>query len=172
MLDSQGQPEPKPQQIEDPAESGDADVRKELVEERLLRRLADEKFRLKLAEVAERELDRMPKRFVWLVASPVVLGSAILIFVVLAWAVFKLIDASGTTSTALVVGALLVLVPAVLAAWQKENAAEYAQRVFDQAESVVSPPPKPEISAPAPGSTTGSTDADTPARRGWRHRGS
>jgi hypothetical protein len=160
------------QQNANAPEPGDAGVQSELVQERLHRKLVDEKFRLKLAEVAARELDRMPTRFVWLVASPVVLGSVLLIFVGFAWGVFKSIGPSGTTSTALVVGALLVLVPAVLAAWQKENAAEYAQRVFDQAESVVNPPPKPQITEPTPGAATKLVDPDTPPRGGWRRRGS
>ena len=74
-------------------------------------------------------------------ASPVLLGAGLLIFLTIAWGVFDLIGSSGTTSAAFVVSALLILVPAALAAWRGQSAIEYAQQVFEQTEGTFGPPP-------------------------------
>jgi hypothetical protein len=92
---------------------------------------------------------RIARRLVWLVASPPVLGAGLLIFVVLAWAIFDRVGPSGTTSTALVVAALLILVPAALATLRGKTTVEHAQDVFQLAEAVVNPPPKPDEPANA-----------------------
>jgi hypothetical protein len=111
------------------------------------RRLAaDEQLRRRVAEaarVAANEIGRSRLRFAWLVASPAVLGAALIIFVALGWGASGLIESSGTTSTALIVGALLVLVPAVLAALQRTTATQHAEQMFEHAESVLSPPAPP-----------------------------
>jgi hypothetical protein len=128
------QSKPTPEQIADAA-------RRQLVDEGVRRQLAD------AAERSGRELQRTGRRFVWIVASPVVLGAALLIFLVIAWGVFDLIGSSGTTSTALIVSALLVLVPGVLAAWQGKTATEHAEQVLVHAENVLNPPPRPAVTA-------------------------
>ena len=91
--------------------------------------------------------ERSRTRFAWIVASPVVLGAGLLIFIVVAWGAFDVVASSGTTSTAIIVAGLLILVPGVIAAWQKDSAVEHAQRVFEQAESVLNPPARPSPSA-------------------------
>jgi hypothetical protein len=90
-------------------------------------------------DTAKRQLEIAPRRLAWLLASPAVLGGLLLIFVVIAWGVLEYLEPSGTTSTSLVVGALLVLVPAALATLRGTSAPEHAQQVFEQVESLIKP---------------------------------
>jgi hypothetical protein len=92
-------------------------------------------------EIARDQFYAAPKRIAWLVASPAVLGALLLIFIVVAWGFSDVVEPSGTTSTALIVAGVLVLVPAVLAALRGTKASEHAQQVFELAENVIQPPP-------------------------------
>jgi hypothetical protein len=117
----------------------------------LARQLADEMYKQRtedqvgreLLALAVREFAATRTRFAWLVASPAVLGAVLLIFAVAAWA-SGLVEPSGTTSTALVVSTLLVLVPSFLAAWRGTTAETHAHQVFKQAEAFLKPPPRPD----------------------------
>lgn len=96
-------------------------------------------FALEVLDAARLELNTARARLAWLVASPAVLGALMLIFIVVAWGVFDLVEPSGTTSTAIVVGAVLVLLPAALATLRGTTAAEQAQAVFEHTEELFKP---------------------------------
>ena len=90
---------------------------------------------------AFREQLDVGRRLAWLIASPAVLGGLLLIFVVVTWGFLDVVEPSGTTSTALVVGALLVLVPARMAALRQDRtAADHAQGVYDAVKSILESP--------------------------------
>jgi hypothetical protein len=75
-----------------------------------------------------------------LAASPVVLGALLLIFLVVEWGIFDDVESSGTTATAFIVAAVLILVPAILAAFRGKEAEEHAAQVFHGFMDVLKPP--------------------------------
>jgi hypothetical protein len=75
-----------------------------------------------------------------LAASPVVLGALLLAFLVVEWGIFDDVESSGTTATAFIVAAVLILVPAILAALRGKDAEEHAAQVFHGFMDVLEPP--------------------------------
>ncbi len=59
---------------------------------------------------------------------------------VAALGVFDLVEGSGTTSTALLLGGALVLVPAALAAWRATSSEDHAQEVFKAVQDILHTP--------------------------------
>jgi hypothetical protein len=102
---------------------------------------------VELAERLTREAGRairrsgVERRLAYLLAgSPVVLGALLLAFLVVEWGFFHDVESSGTTATAFIVAAVLVLVPAILAAFRGKDAEEHAAQVFHGFMDVLKPP--------------------------------